>query len=89
MCQSVRDKASLAELAVVGSQPARVALKLDTKETKRSEKGVREPFFKQVKVGRGCVCRKWAGNSEEIKVFSVSRSTLWPSFPACVRYTSV
>lgn len=45
----MRDKASLAELAVVGSQPARVALKLDTKGTKG------------VKTGRGTIFRTGEG----------------------------
>ena len=63
MFQSVRDKASLAELAVVGSQPARVALKLDTKETKRGEKGVRGAIFEQVK-GGGLSC---VANGPEIQ----------------------
>ena len=62
MCQSVRDKASLAELAVVGSHPDRVRVRLDTKEAKGDQKGRGRDFWADVRSG-GDVCCKWGGNS--------------------------
>ena len=61
----MRDKASLAELAVVGSHPDRVRVRPDTKEAKEGERGSGDRFLGRCRVGRWCVLRmgwKFGGN---------------------------
>ena len=65
MFQSVRDKASLAELAVVGSHPATVRVRLDTKEAKEAQNGAGDRFLSRCPVGCRCVLQtgwKFVGN---------------------------